>query len=77
MASNAGSAATITGTPQNMIIGSLSHMPYVRFTGALWPVAAIGLVLTGLIISLVYRREFLTRERLPCRRARRVTIARW
>jgi Na+/H+ antiporter NhaD/arsenite permease-like protein len=65
MASNVGSTATITGNPQNMIIGSLSHIPYGTFASALWPVAAVGLLLTALFIALIYRREFLTRERLP------------
>jgi Na+/H+ antiporter NhaD/arsenite permease-like protein len=46
MASNIGSTATITGNPQNMIIGSLSHIPYGTFAAALWPVAAGGLILT-------------------------------
>ena len=31
MASNAGSAATFTGNPQNMIIGVASHLPYAEF----------------------------------------------
>ena len=35
MASNVGSTATITGNPQNMIIGSLSHIPYGTFVKAL------------------------------------------
>ncbi len=65
MASNVGSTATITGNPQNMIIGGLSHIPYGAFAAALWPVAAVGLVATIALIALVYRREFLTRERLP------------
>src|SRR2546430_10384143 len=65
MASNVGSTATITGNPQNMIIGSLSHIPYGTFVAALWPVAAVGIVLTTLLIALVYRCEFLTSERLP------------
>src|SRR5580704_16074216 len=65
MASNIGSTATITGNPQNMIIGSLSHIPYGTFTAALWPVAAVGVILTALLIALVYRREFLTSEHLP------------
>ena len=65
MASNVGSTATITGNPQNMIIGSLSHIPYGTFAAALWPVAAVGVVLTAVLIALVYRREFLTTERLP------------
>jgi Na+/H+ antiporter NhaD/arsenite permease-like protein len=62
MASNIGSTATITGNPQNMIVGSLSHIPYGAFAMALSPVAATGLVLTVAMIALIYRREFLTRE---------------
>jgi Na+/H+ antiporter NhaD/arsenite permease-like protein len=62
-ASNIGSAATITGNPQNIIIGSLSHIPYSAFAATLAPVAAIGLVITTLLIALVYRSEFFTRER--------------
>jgi Na+/H+ antiporter NhaD/arsenite permease-like protein len=65
MASNVGSVATITGNPQNMIIGGLSHIPYGAFAAALWPVAAFGLVATFALVALFYRSEFLTRERLP------------
>jgi Na+/H+ antiporter NhaD/arsenite permease-like protein len=64
MASNVGSTATITGNPQNMIIGSLSRIPYGTFAAALTPVAAAGLVLTILLIAVGFRREFWTRERL-------------
>ena len=64
MASNIGSTATITGNPQNMIIGSLSHIPYGTFAAALSPIAAIGLVLTVGLIAVVYRSEFWTRQRL-------------
>src|ERR1700722_1677973 len=49
MASNVGSTATITGNPQNILIGSFSGLPYGRFAAALSPVAAVG---------LVHRREF-------------------
>jgi Na+/H+ antiporter NhaD/arsenite permease-like protein len=62
MASNVGSTATITGNPQNMIIGSISHIPYRTFAAALSPVAAFGLVLTVALIALVYRSEFWTRD---------------
>jgi len=58
MASNIGSTATITGNPQNMMIGSFSHIDYRTFAGRLAPIAAIGLVLTAGVIALVYRREF-------------------
>jgi len=65
MASNVGSTATITGNPQNMIIGSVSHIPYGAFAASLWPVAAAGLGLVTALIALIYPGEFLTRERLP------------
>jgi len=65
MASNIGSTATITGNPQNMIIGSLSHIPYGTFAAALAPAAAAGLAVAALFIVLSFPREFLTRERLP------------
>jgi Na+/H+ antiporter NhaD/arsenite permease-like protein len=62
MASNVGSTATITGNPQNMIVGSLSHIHYANFAAALSPIAVAGLLLTVALIALIYRREFLTRE---------------
>ena len=73
MASNVGSTATITGNPQNMIIGSLSQIPYGSFAAALSPIAAAGLVLTVLLIAVIYRGEFLGRAGLaqpPARPAR-------
>lgn len=58
MSSNIGSVATITGNPQNMIVGSLSGIPYRTFAAALAPVAAAGLALTVAVIAIVYRAEF-------------------
>ena len=63
-ASNIGSVATITGNPQNIIIGSLSHIPYGVFSATLAPVAAAGLVIAIMLIALSFRDEFLTRARL-------------
>ena len=56
--SNMGSVATITGNPQNMMIGSFSGIPYRQFLATLAPVAALGLILTIVVIRLAYRREF-------------------
>ncbi len=64
MASNAGSVATITGNPQNMMIGAFSHIGYIRFVSALAPVAAVALVLTALFIVVMHRDEFFGGERL-------------
>jgi Na+/H+ antiporter NhaD/arsenite permease-like protein len=64
MSANIGSVATITGNPQNMMIGSFSGIPYRAFAAALAPVAAIGLVLTVMVIALVYRSEFRAESRI-------------
>jgi Na+/H+ antiporter NhaD/arsenite permease-like protein len=64
MASNCGSTATITGNPQNIVIGSLSRIPYGSFAMALSPVALLGLLLTIVLIAFFHPREFWTRERL-------------
>ncbi len=64
MGSNIGSSATITGNPQNMMIGSFSQIPYAQFTASLAPVALIGLVLTFVLIALFHRGEFAGGARL-------------
>jgi Na+/H+ antiporter NhaD/arsenite permease-like protein len=55
VASNLGSVATLTGNPQNMIIGGLSNIPYLRFAAKLSPPAALGLVIGYGITVLAYR----------------------
>ncbi|MFO0957108.1 MAG: anion transporter [Isosphaeraceae bacterium] len=55
-ASNVGSVATITGNPQNIIIGSLSGIGYARFAARLAPIAIAGLLITFAVVSLVYGR---------------------
>lgn len=65
MASNIGSVATITGNPQNMMIGSFSAIPYARFAAALAPVALIGLVLCFALIALVHRADLRHRGHEP------------
>ena len=64
LASNVGSTATITGNPQNMIIGNLSGISYGAFTGALLPIAALGLLVTILFVLLLNPREYMTRQAL-------------
>ncbi len=58
IASNIGSVATITGNPQNLIIGQASGIPYLRFAAILTPVALVGLVIAWIVIVLLYREEF-------------------
>jgi Na+/H+ antiporter NhaD/arsenite permease-like protein len=55
LAANIGSTATLTGNPQNMIIGNLSHISYLRFASRLAPIAVTGLVLGFAIVAWVCR----------------------
>lgn len=68
MASNIGSVATITGNPQNMMVGSFSGIHYRAFTAALAPVGLVGLILTVGVIALFYRKEFSLREHVALQR---------
>ena len=58
MASNVGSTATITGNPQNMIVGAVSHIPYTVFAATLTPVAIVGLLLVVLLLAALWWGEF-------------------
>jgi Na+/H+ antiporter NhaD/arsenite permease-like protein len=55
-ASNIGSVATITGNPQNMLIGSFSGIGYPTFLLHLGPVAVVGMLLDWLLLWLLYTR---------------------
>lgn len=57
-AANVGSTATITGNPQNLIIGQASGIPFLTFLAHLGPVAVIGLVICWIVIVVVYPSEF-------------------
>lgn len=56
-ASNIGSVATITGNPQNMLIGSFSGIRYRDFLFHLGPIAVIGLLLDWAILHWIHLRS--------------------
>jgi Na+/H+ antiporter NhaD/arsenite permease-like protein len=56
MSANIGSVATLVGNPQNMIIGHLSGIPFVRFSVSLLPVAVAGLVIQYAVLSFGFRK---------------------
>ena len=64
-ASNLGSVATLTGNPQNMLVGAASGMAYASFFRALAPVAAVGLALDFGVIAWIHRREMAQPFRAP------------
>jgi Na+/H+ antiporter NhaD/arsenite permease-like protein len=57
-AANVGSVGTITGNPQNIIIGQASGIAYLTFLAYLGPVALVGLVVCWLTIIGMFRQEF-------------------
>ena len=56
-AANVGSVATLTGNPQNMLVGSFSGISYRAFLLREAPVAVVGLALVFAVIWLAYRRR--------------------
>ncbi len=56
-ASNIGSTATITGNPQNILIGSISAIPYRAFMAHLGPVALMGLFVDWAILHWIHLRN--------------------
>jgi Na+/H+ antiporter NhaD/arsenite permease-like protein len=63
-AANIGSAATITGNPQNMLIGISSGISFNHFLAELAPVALAGLGVAWAVLVLTYRDEFRKGARL-------------
>lgn len=56
-ASNIGSAATLLGNPQNILIASLSGLSFFSYFVIAGPIALLGLAATYLIISHRYKNE--------------------
>lgn len=75
-AANVGSVATLTGNPQNMLVGSFSGIGYRAFLLREAPIAVIGLAIVFGVIWLAYRRRLPAelaaldlKERFPVHRA--------
>jgi Na+/H+ antiporter NhaD/arsenite permease-like protein len=56
MSANLGSVATLVGNPQNMIIGNLSHLPFVHFSVSLLPVAVAGLAIEYAVLRFGFAK---------------------
>ena len=64
-AANIGSVATITGNPQNMLIGSASGIGYRHFLAHLGPVAVIGLFIDWALLHWLEVRGHESQPLLP------------
>jgi Na+/H+ antiporter NhaD/arsenite permease-like protein len=54
--SNIGSAATLIGNPQNILIGSLGPLDFRSYAAAVAPAALLGLAVNALLLRLWFRR---------------------
>ena len=59
--SNIGSAMTITGNPQNMLIGISSGISYTRFLLLIAPISISGMLVIIPVIRLMYKKDFQTK----------------
>lgn len=62
-AANIGSTATLTGNPQNMIVGIASGISYLDFTLALAPIALLSMGIIWLVLVKMYPRELRSGQR--------------
>jgi Na+/H+ antiporter NhaD/arsenite permease-like protein len=56
MSANIGSVATLVGNPQNLIIGHMSRIPFLRFSASLLPVAVAGLFTQYLVLRFGFHK---------------------
>jgi Na+/H+ antiporter NhaD/arsenite permease-like protein len=61
LSANAGSVATITGNPQNILIGTTSGISFLNFAARLSPVALVSMLIVFVLVRLSYRQEFSSR----------------
>ncbi|WP_437323328.1 SLC13 family permease [Sorangium sp. So ce381] len=65
MGANAGSALTLAGNPQNMLVGHLSGISYRTYLLEAGPAALIGLAVTAVTLHLLLRRRIAVRTPAP------------
>ncbi|WP_437303139.1 SLC13 family permease [Sorangium sp. So ce388] len=61
MGANAGSALTLAGNPQNMLVGHLSGISYRAYLLEAGPAALVGLAVTAVTLHLLLRRRIAAR----------------
>ena len=63
--SNIGSAATLIGNPQNMLISQTAHLDFFAYSATVLPLVLAVLICDGLIIGWVYRQRLTTIISIP------------
>lgn len=78
-ASNIGSALTLIGNPQNMLIGEVLHLPFGAYAARVWPVVLGGLIALWALLALQLRSQPAgqTPEAAPAEAAAAQPLDRW
>ena len=76
LAANVGGEATLTGNPQNMIVGAASAISYRAFAASLAPPALFGAALAVVLVAVLWPGEFLAAARFEPVAAVRVPLDR-
>jgi len=66
--SNIGSAATLIGNPQIMLISQTAHLSFFAYSAAVIPLVLLVLIIDGLLIWCIYHRRILTVAAAPGQR---------
>jgi len=77
MATNLGSAATIIGNPQSMLIGQTAGLSFREFLYWCGPPSLVCLLLTYFVLRFVYRRRFFDAVPEPVQEKRWPDFDRW
>jgi Na+/H+ antiporter NhaD/arsenite permease-like protein len=56
---NIGSVMSVTGNPQNAVVGVSAHFSFLDFLSHLAPVALIGLAINVVVLALVFRQDLI------------------
>jgi len=64
-AANVGSAATLIGNPQNMLIGQVAHLDFAAYVRDALPPVVLGLAATWAVIAARYRGRWERRVTVP------------
>jgi Na+/H+ antiporter NhaD/arsenite permease-like protein len=56
---NIGSVMSVTGNPQNAVVGVSAHFSFLGFLGHLAPVSIVGMIINVGVLSLFFRRQLL------------------
>lgn len=58
--SNIGSIGTLTGNPQNMLIGSYGHLSYSNYFAVVFPLALLLLYLNNILLKKVFKERLIS-----------------